>query len=301
MGLASALLATGGALGTARAAEETPLGPVRMRLAQASGSDLLSQAKILYDDLQYDAALGKLKAALKVGDLERAEIVEVYKYMGFIYLIQGKEKYAEASFKLLLKYDPDHQLNPLMTAPKFIDFFNRVKAKQVAASKVILRHQPPRRFAPGQPMALTAYVVDRGGRMDRLVVYYRKKGGAAAFSSVEMEPDPADPTRYEGLVPFVFGAQPGTYTIEYYIAAVAADGQWLATVGDPKAPLEFQVTVTEGARPPGPAPEEGGLLTKWWFWAGAVALAGAAGAGIYFVAQPPPEPPDTGAAIVVIR
>ena len=301
MGFACILTGLAGTILPAYGSEETLLGPVRMRLAQATGSDLLSQAKILYDDLQYDAALQKLKAALKVGDLSRAEIVEVYKYMGFIYLIQGKEKYAEASFKLLLKYDPDHQLNPLMTAPKFIDFFNRVKAKQVAASKVILRHEPPKRFAPGQPLTLTAYVVDRGGRMSRLLVYYRKKGSAAAFSSVEMEPDPADPTRYEGLVPYVFGTEPGTYTIEYYIAAVAADGQWLATAGDPKAPLEFQITVTETARPPGPPPEEGGLLSKWWFWAGAVALAGAAGAGIYVVAQPPPEPPDTGAAIVVIR
>ncbi|RMG11585.1 MAG: hypothetical protein D6729_17820 [Deltaproteobacteria bacterium] len=278
-----------------------PVGPVRMRLAQASGSELLSQAKILYDDLQYDQALAKLKAALKVGDLSRAEIVEVYKYMGFIYLIQGKEKYAEASFKLLLKYDPDHQLNPLMTAPKFIDFFNKVKAKQAAASKVVLRHQPPGRFAPGQPLSLTAYVVDRGGRMDRLVIYYRKKGAQTAFSSVEMAPDPADPTRYEGLIPFVFGDQVGTFTIEYYIAAVAADGQWLATAGDPKAPLEFQVTVTERSRPPPPPSEGGGLLSQWWFWAGAVVLVGAAGAGVYLAAQPPPTAPDTGGAIVVIR
>ena len=263
-----------------------------------TGSVLLAQAKILYDDLQYDEALALLRRALNVGEMPRRDIVEVYQYMGFIYLIQGEEKYAEASFQLLLQQEPDHRLNPLLTPPRFIEFFEAVKARRRAQAQVLLEHSSPSQFRAGQPFELVAYMVDRGGRVDRLNIYFRIKGSTGSFSSVRMQVDPAEPTRYTGLIPYVFGEQSGTFLIEYYLAALAADGQWLATVGDPRTPLDVSVEVVGTFRPETERPS---LVKQWWFWAGAVALAGLAGGGAYVGLRSDPDPPDHGAATLIIR
>jgi tetratricopeptide (TPR) repeat protein len=264
-----------------------------------TGPELLAQAKILYDDLQYDDALNRLRRALNAGELSRRDVVEVYKYMAFIYLIQGEEKYAEASFQLLLQQDPDHRLNPLLTPPRFIEFFEQVKARRRAEAQVLVEHSSPDSFRAGQPFEIVAYMVDRGGRAERLNVYFRLKGRGGSFSSVRLQADPAEPTRYTGLVPYVFGEQTGTFVIEYYLAALAGDGQWVATVGDPRTPLEFSVEVTGGAyRPEEPSPP---ITSRWWFWAGVVGAASLAGGGLYLGLSASPEPPEHGGAIVVIR
>lgn len=276
-----------------------PAGEVFADVEDETGSTLLAQAKILYEDLQYDEALEALREALKVGDMPRRDVIEVYKHMAFIYLIQGEEKYAEASFQLLLQQDPDHRLNPLLTPPRFIEFFEQVKARNRAEAQVLLEHDSPDGFRAGQPLEIVAYMVDRSGSVDRFNVYFRMKGTSSSYSSARLQVDPAEPTRYTGLVPYVFGAQDSSFVVEYYIAAVAPDGEWLATVGDPRSPLDFSVEVSEeGFRPDDDSPS---LMSRWWFWAGAAGVAGAAGGGLYFGLQSSPEPPDHGAANLVIR
>ncbi|MFW5878620.1 MAG: tetratricopeptide repeat protein [Myxococcota bacterium] len=261
------------------------------------GSALLAQAKILYDDLQYDQALALLRQALNAGEMPRRDVVEVYKYMGFIYLIQGEEKYAEASLQLLLQQDPDHRLNPLLTPPRFIEFFEGVKARARAEAQVLLEHTPPEGFRTGRPFELEAYMVDRGDKVDRLNVYFRIKDGTGSFSSAGLRVDPAEPTRYTGLIPYVFGQQSDSFTIEYYLAALAADGEWLATAGDPRSPHAVSVEVEGGTY----EEEKPSIAGRWWFWVGAVGLAGLAGGGLYLGLQPEPEPPDHGGATLIIR
>lgn len=272
--------------------------PGALLAEEETGSTLLAQAKILYDDLQYDEALALLRRALNIGEMPRRDVVEVYKYMGFIYLIQGEEKYAEASFQLLLQQAPDHRLNPLLTPPRFIEFFEEVKARSRAEAAVVLEHSPPDSFRAGQPLEIVSYMVDRGGRAERLNVYFRLKGQSSSYSSARLRVDPAEPTRYSGLIPYVFGEQTGTFVIEYYLAALAADGQWLSTVGDPRAPLEIPVEVTGVFRPDKPTAS---IFSRWWFWAGAVGAAGLAGGGLFLGLQPTPDPPEHGAATVVVR
>ena len=285
------------ALVSAPGARAFASGPDQPATLGSVATNLLAQAKILYDDLQYDKALGKLKAALKHRGLHKHELIECYKYMGFIYLIKGERSFADASFRLLLKHAPDYKLNPLMTPPKFIAAFNKVKVALRAATQVIIKHDSPAGFDAGQAMELTAYVVDRGHRLDRVNIYYRKQGETQDYSSVTMTPDPNDPTRYIGIIPYVFGREAETFRVQYYIAALGADGQWLATAGRPQQPQSFVVHVS-GVYQPKAKP---GIASQWWFWTGLAVVVGAAGGGVYLATRPGPPLPDHGGAIGVIR
>jgi tetratricopeptide (TPR) repeat protein len=267
------------------------------------GNQQLKEAKILYDNLQYDEALTKLKAALKQKNLRKSEVVDIYRYMGSIYIIKGQKENATRAFELLIKVEPNYEMNPLLTSPKILDFFNKVKEQVRSREQVTLKHTPLQEVPAGERIELKAYVVDSQNRLDKLLVYFRKRGDPE-FSSVDMaiEGGAAGGAKtFIGFIPFLWSLTDEVELfVDYYLAGVDKNGRWVANMGNPKQPLTFRINLLEGKLPEGVRRTP--LLKAWWFWT--LVGVGAAGlaTGIYFgVAGGGGGAPQTGQAILIVR
>ncbi|HUU04021.1 MAG TPA: tetratricopeptide repeat protein [Myxococcota bacterium] len=270
------------------------------------GNLQLKEAKILYDNLQYRDALKKLKTAIRVKGTTRKDIVEIYKYMGSIYIVQGQKKYAVRAFELLLKVSPNYEMNPLLTSPKILNFFNKVKQGIQKRDKVIMRHTPIQEISAAERIEVKAYVVDIHSRLRRMQVYYRRRGDPE-YSTVQMRPAKAagreaGARTYVGSIPFIWHLTDEVEMfIDYYIAGSDAKGRWVANMGNPKQPATFRINLMAGKVPEGARSTP--VLKSWWFWTlVGVGLAGI-GAGTYFgvTAGGGRSQPTTGQAVLVIR
>jgi tetratricopeptide (TPR) repeat protein len=283
--------------------------PVRAagRDVYVSGNKYLQEAKILYDNLQYREAMKKLKDAIKAKGNKRQDIVEIYKYMGFIYIVQGQKKHAQRAFELLLKVDPDYEMNPLLTSPKILNFFNKVKESLAKKDKVIMRHTPLAELAAAERVELKAYVVDLHHKLQDMNVYYRRRGDPE-YSSVDMQPSKEaaagrGAVTYVGYIPFIWSVYDEVELfIDYYIAGLDRDGRWVANMGNPKQPMSFRINLMSGKIPEGVRKTP--LLKSWWFWT--LLAAGVAGAstGTYFLIDSLSSgrgTPSTGEAVLILR
>jgi tetratricopeptide (TPR) repeat protein len=272
-----------------------------------SSNKKLQEAKILYDNLQYREAMKRLKQAIKVKGNKRRDIVEIYKYMGFIYIVQGQKKYARRAFELLLKVDPKYEMNPLLTSPKILNFFNKVKEKVAKKDKVIMRHKPLTELAAAERVELKAYVVDLHRKLRDMKVYYRRRDDPE-YSSVDMQATKEaaagrGAVTYLGYIPFIWSVYDEVELfIDYYIAGLDREGRWVANMGNPKQPMSFRINLMSGKVPEGSRKTP--LLKSWWFWT--LVAAGVAGAstGTYFLIDSlssGSETPNTGQAILHIR
>jgi hypothetical protein len=270
------------------------------------GNLKLKEAKILYDNLQYREALKKLKEAIRVKGTTRKDIVEIYKYMGSIYIVQGQKKYAVRAFELLLKVSPNYEMNPLLTSPKILNFFNKVKDSVQKRDKVIMRHTPIGEISAAERIEVKAYVVDLHNKLRRMQVYFRRRGDPE-YSKVQMRPAKATGREagartYVGYIPFIWHLTDEVEMfIDYYIAGSDAKGRWVTNMGNPKQPLNFRINLMAGKIPEGARSTP--VLKSWWFWTlVGVGLAGA-GIGTYFgvTAGGGRSQPTTGQAVLVIR
>jgi tetratricopeptide (TPR) repeat protein len=267
----------------------------------------LAEAKILYDNQQYKASLKRLKKAIRVKGTSRKDITEIYKYMGFIYIIQNQKKHAKRAFELLLKINPNYEMNPLLTSPKILDFFNQIKEKSRKKVKVIMRHTPLAEVTAAERIELKAYVIDLHKRLRQLKIYYRRRGDPT-YSSVMMKAEKGTGERkgsmtYIGYIPFIWNVGDDIEMfVDYYMAAIDKAGRWAANTGTPKQPMTFRVNLMVGTLPPGARSTP--TLESWWFWtlvgAGVVGLS-VGGYFLYDHLDQPPAEPTTGQAILIPR
>jgi len=270
-----------------------------------SGNIHLKEAKILYDNLQYREALKKLKTAIRAKGNTRKSITEIYKYMGSIYIIQGQKKHATRAFELLLKVNPNYEMNPLLTSPKILNFFNKVRAKIRKKDKVIMRHTPLGEVSVAERVEVKAYVVDLHGRLRGMKVHYRRRGDPE-YSTVQMiarkgSSKSEGARTYIGYIPFIWSLTDEVELfVDYYVAGSDAKGRWVANSGNPKQPHTFRINLMSGKVP------EGARVTPfyktWWFWTLiGVGVAGVS-TGAYLGATAGGTPEAThGEAVLVIR
>jgi tetratricopeptide (TPR) repeat protein len=96
--------------------------------AQKTASDI-SQIKFLYEDLRYEEAIKFGQQILRDEDYLSANHLEyVHQYMAYSFYNIGKSDSARVHFLSLLSINPEIELNPLITSPKIIDFFNQTKS-----------------------------------------------------------------------------------------------------------------------------------------------------------------------------
>ena len=272
-----------------------------------SANRYLQEAKILYDNLQYREAMKRLKKAIKAKGNKRRDIVEIYKYMGFIYIVQGQKKHARRAFELLLKVNPDYEMNPLLTSPKILNFFNKVKESVAKKDKVIMRHKPLAELAAAERVELKAYVVDLHRKLQDMKVYYRRRGDPE-YSSVDMQPSKEaaasrGATTYVGYIPFIWSVYDEVELfIDYYIAGLDREGRWVANMGNPKQPMSFRINLMSGNVPEGSRKTP--LVKSWWFWTLIVAGVAGASTGTYFLIDSLSSggrTPSAGEAVLILR
>ncbi len=87
------------------------------------------RARNLFEYGDYQAAVPVLEELVLPGRLEdEADIMATHRMLGVAYHQLGRLPEAEREFKSLLYLDPDAQLDPFLTPPDVVDFFDRVKA-----------------------------------------------------------------------------------------------------------------------------------------------------------------------------
>ena len=272
------------------------------QLDMSKGQLLLKEAKILYDNLQYDEALAKLKKAIRTKNLKKTTITDIYKYMGSIYIIQGRTNYARRAFELLLKVAPNYEMNPLLTSPKILNFFNKVKERVRSRHRVIMNHTPLKEIPASERIEVRAYVVDIHNRLRSLKVYFRKRGDKE-YSVADMVPAKSagkGARTYVGYIPFVWTVTDEVELfVDYYIAGTDQKGRWVANTGNPKQPLTFRINLMQGKLPEGARRTP--LLKAWWFWSLVGAAVVGAGVGTYFALSGGGASADRGQAVIIVR
>ena len=271
------------------------------------GSVLLQEAKILYDNLQYKEALVKLKTAVQVRGNKRSDIVQIYKYMAFIYIVQGKKKHAHRAFQLLLKVNPNFEMNPLLTSPKILSFFNKVKDEIRKKDRVIMKHAPVTDSAAAKKIEVKAYVVDLQKKLRSMKLYFRRRGepnfSVSDMNAARDAKAGRGARTYLGAIPFIWTVyEENELFVDYYVAGLDSRGNWVANAGSPREPISFRINLMAGEVPEGHRKTP--LVKSWWFWTAiGVGVAGLSVGGYFLIDNltQPPGLPDYGEAVLVLH
>ncbi|MBN2496782.1 MAG: tetratricopeptide repeat protein [Deltaproteobacteria bacterium] len=250
----------------------------------------LQRAVRHYEEQDYKKALGMLDRALGKAGLGKADRLEALRYRGFVHVALGHDDKAADDFRELLKLDPGLELNPLLTSPKILEAFNKVRDEMRRRSRVLLQHTPPGDLQASERVELKAYAVDLESRVDRLQLFYRRRG-EPNYSSTSMQAEASTGSRgartYTGFIPLLWETHGEVeLEIEYYLAALDRHKATLAHAGEPKTPLVIRVGLAV-AEPSKARTDDGEqpVWKAWWLWtAVAVGVAGLAVGG-YFLAD----------------
>ncbi len=257
---------------------------------QGRSTDLVRRGAKLVDALRFEDALQVLSAALLRSGQDEARRVRIYELLGYTYLALGREAEAEAAYRALLALRPDYR-PPADLSPRFRTFVAKVRERWEAEGRpgrtlapVSLRHRSPPRARRKAPLTLEVTADDPSHRIARVVLAWR--AGDELDSTFRRLETQRHEHRFTATIP-AEGVRPPF--VEYYFEALDAQGLPVAARGDAAAPLRVAV----------PAPEQGGLLSRWWFWAavGAVAVGGAITAAVLIESGPAP----TGSLVVVVE
>jgi tetratricopeptide (TPR) repeat protein len=231
--------------------------------AADTGNAAIDKGIALYDDLEFEAAIDALNAAVKQKNLTRAELVEGYKYLALAHVALNHDAEAKDAFRKLLEASPSYNL-PRTESPRALDLFDDVKS--VVAPRDVVRltqTASPARPRSGQPITVSVAVVDEMNNHDHVTVYHRVRGQKTFSSVIAL---PIGNGRYNATIS---GSLVSGAAIEYYVAAESSDNRALTTEGSESEPMVLLIDKGSDSTP---------VYGRWWFWAGlgTVLLAGAA-------------------------
>ncbi|MDP1916208.1 MAG: hypothetical protein Q8L14_08175 [Myxococcales bacterium] len=215
-----------------------------LALAQAA-NPYLDEARQLARELKFSDAIGRLRVARQVPNLDRTERIEVLELLAKCHVAEGDRPEAEAAFSELLSLEPEHELDRESTSPKILTVFDDVKRQLFPDQRVTLIEEaaPPGRFR--------ARVVDPFKRVSAVLLMVRTGDGPWEAKPVTLEArrlDVATP-----LAP--------TLTVTWYLQATDAAGALLATIGSAEAPRVTERPTSPVVSPP-LAPDESLAPTK---------------------------------------
>lgn len=253
-------------------------------VASAQGDNpLIEQGAQMVDELRYEEALQTLSAALVRPGNSRAELATIYRLLALTYLALGRNEEANGAYRHLLAIEPEFQLGADVS-PRFREFFSGVREEWEREGRpgmpppapVTIRHASPAQAERGRAVELRAGIEDPSGRVARLVLAYRQ-GSSDVFQRLDTTEDGDE------LVATIPGEHVRPPLVEYYFEALDAAGLPVASRGDVAAPLRIAV----------PAPGEGSIFTKWWFWVGAAVIVAGGVTAAVLLTQGDAEPQGT--------
>ncbi len=262
--------------------------PARPALAD-TGNEAIDKGIALYDDLEFEQAIVVLGEALEQSDLSTEELTEGYRHLALAHLALGQDEKAKEAFRMLLVANPRYELSRT-TSQKARDLFDEVKrslppppeeVKPVRLTQTVSPLAPKKQT----PVSISVIVVDPDKRHQRVVVYHRIKGQKKYSRIVAMHTAQG---RYAATISGAFVEPPA---LEYYVAAVDADGNDLAVEGSAQRPLTLTVEKKEKAAAP--------IYARWWFW-GAIGAVAATSVAIIALSGGGDSPdPDATVTITV--
>ena len=265
-----------------------PLFPRPLLFQVAPARPEIARAQQQIENGEFEEAVKTLEAGLDAPDVTDDQLVELYRLLGLTSLYLGDEARAREAYEMLLQARPDYEL-PRAASPKIRTLYARIKEdiKNRRVRPVTLQVDPIPDAEGGTPVEAQAVIQDMAlGARARL--FYRR-AGAQAYSSVdftrERSSDRTRNERFTATIPaYELPATASAYEVEYYFEVADAAQRRLAGRGDAFNPLVFQVAPEPGAVA---SPGERPWYKSPWLWvaAGAVAVAGTAGAVFYATAE----------------
>jgi hypothetical protein len=206
-----------------------------------SPSVLVSQARALYDALEYDKVAPLAVQALASPDITLDEKLEAYQLQGSALAIVGDPVDAERPFLLLLTVRPDFVV-PADTPPKIKSVFAKVKGefdavreaqearfRKELASTIEIEGALPSTARGGYPVRFDFSVADPRGVIKSVRVHYRRQGDP---EFLELPLQRAASGRFVGGVPGEWTASPTGFTMEAFVDASDQKGP-LQRLGSP--------------------------------------------------------------------
>ena len=108
-------------------------------LARASDDNLFIKIDQSYKSFNYDEVIILCQKALQDSSVTNQDtLADIYRFMGLSYYALGEMGPSYNKFHLLLKLNPQYQLDPSVTPPKILRFFDEIKAsmKQMHSGNV---------------------------------------------------------------------------------------------------------------------------------------------------------------------
>ncbi|HUS68953.1 MAG TPA: hypothetical protein VMZ28_30665 [Kofleriaceae bacterium] len=229
----------------------------------------------LFQDLEYRAAIQKLKPVRLDPAATRAQKLRVLELIGISHLILGEKARATEAFEDLLTLDAGYQLRHDEDSPKIRQFYDTVKAAFLpgfeAGQEARLDHAAPRDAQAGRAVEIEAVVRVGLERVKEVVLRWRR-GGVLDYTDAPMRRAGGEGTRWRAR--FVPPASRSAYAVDYYVEAKNAAGGSIGRVGGPETPLSLEVRAGEGDAEAGP------WYTRWYVIGGAAAVIGVAAAAV---------------------
>jgi len=231
--------------------------------AEAEAPDPLAHARRLSGELRYEEAVVEYQRYLGMSGRPVAERARALIELGFIHLVLGDERNAQARAFEALELDPSLRLPS--EAPSRLGRFLSSMREQFEA-RTVVEVLPPE--DPDAPQRIRARIGDRGGRVAQVLLRHAM-GSEGPYYAQQM--------RCEGAV--CVGEIPpprdaAAYTAWYFVEANDAEGNTLARGASPSAPLRVSI-VNKAAW----------YANPWVYAGGAAALVG--GAAVFFAVSSP--------------
>jgi hypothetical protein len=249
-------------------------------VAGATTSELVEQAKRLFDQLDYDRVLPVARSVLERSDATLEQKLDAYLLEASCLAIVGDPVDAEQPFRLLLRARPDFSL-PKSTSPKIMAVFARVLGEERALHEhlVALERQrlvesieleggAPAGVTGGQPVPVEITIRDPLGGVETTSLFYRR-AGEERYASIPLELCARGRC---AEIPSAWTASESGFLLEYFVVSYDRAGEPLATRGTAGEPLAVSVA-------PGDARTDPSFYETWWFWTiigGAVVAGGVA-------------------------
>ena len=239
----------------------TALAAVVLAPAVALANPHLERAKTALDDLQFEEAYDALDEALRAGDSEVEQTLEIYQLLGEVAAALGQEDEAVDAFELLLTLAPKHRLRDGVS-PKIREPFDQARSRVDGRESLRLSCE----VTSKDPMTLV--VVVRSNPLDLATGALVVDGGG------------------DNRAPLVAGSASITLAIGGRASRVGLtdeSGNQIAIMKASQCADDVEVVLTDPTPSPKPADDDGSILGHWALWGGVAIACGAA--GTYFGLQ----------------
>ncbi len=264
---------------------------------QPTPEQLLEQAMIYYQQMEYEQAVNYLAAVIQSPGVQPMVMARALLFLGTCFTALGKAENAVASFVSLLKVMPNFRLpegySPSVKAMfsealKKLNLPEKVPEGAAEQNPVKVKAQGPKKVTTGTPIEVEIEYNDPSNLVQKFKIHWRRYGGAD-FSSVDVAVEPGK-SKVKGQISGATLDKEGK--ILYFVEAVGPSDMTVGVAGDPNSPY-----VVKLMKPPPPK-------SNWGWWAlgigGGLAVVGGVVAAILAASGGNSGNPPTSADVTVV-